>query len=163
MLSPLSPDSELSNFGMRNIPSPSLEGKSDFGMHSTPFPSLERKHAFGMSDTPSPSPEPKQSDFRMQDSLLPEPQDNLGTRPTLLPEPQGFGIHQPTGAEEPLSSSLKTRSEFHITKTFTHLILIHAAWKWGDLALSLGSSKDSQPSTGEHMHESVCCIVYMLV
>jgi hypothetical protein len=73
MLSPLSPDLELSNFGMHDTPSPSLEGKSDFGMHSTPSPSLERKHAFGMSDTPSPSPE-RMHAFGMSDTPSPSPE-----------------------------------------------------------------------------------------
>jgi hypothetical protein len=170
---PDTPSSErVHAFGMSNTPFPERHAfgmsdtpslKDSFGISNTPLLLPEGKSDFGMDITSSLSLVLKQSDFRMRNLLSPDPQDNLGAHTTLLPESQGFGIYQPTGAEEPLGSSSKNWSEFHITNALTHLILLHAAWKWGDPALSLGSSKHSQASTGKCMHELVCCIVHMLV
>jgi hypothetical protein len=160
MRRPFSPSDGRSDFGMVETASPSSKTKSDFGMCGAPSPGPGRKQAFGMLVSPSPQLSLLKSDFGMRVSLSPEPQDD--PRMPLLPGPQGLGIHQPMGTEEPLGSSSKMHSEFHIANSYTRLILVSIAWKWGELAPSLQNSKqEGQPSTADHTHEFICCSIHI--
>ena len=68
--------------------------------------------------TPSPSPE-RRHDYGMRDTLSPSPEPIIGMQET---------------PPSPLGGPSIARSEFHITRSYIHLTLIHAAWKWGERA-----------------------------
>ena len=143
------------NFGMQALLPPSArppKPKHNFGMRKLIFQPPELRCEFGTQGTPPPSPVPRnKSDFRMQEPISPEPQEDLGMQVPSLLEPQV------------VSSSFKAHGELHtthITGPCMHLTLVHAGWKWGEqLPLPKESKQEGQPSTSE----SVCQAIHMLV